>query len=172
MSLPTSPLHFFLPTSPFQLLPSNSPISLLRCHHTSTQPSRDGDDLRKPFRTSARVRPDSSANTTANSTFRESSEATRLRHMGCTAARAMQTRRQFCVHACHAASVAAVGSILNGCGDSNPAGPSGGSTPQLATATSTVASNQVSLTIDAASPLASVGSAAIVQNSLGSFLVA
>jgi cytochrome b6-f complex iron-sulfur subunit len=33
----------------------------------------------------------------------------------------MQTRRQFCVHACQAASVAAVGSILNGCGDSNPA---------------------------------------------------
>ena len=84
----------------------------------------------------------------------------------------MQTRRQFCVHACHAASVAAVGSILNGCGDSNPAGPSGGSVPQLATASSTVASNQVSLTIDSVSPLASVGSAALVQNSLGAFLVA
>jgi cytochrome b6-f complex iron-sulfur subunit len=92
--------------------------------------------------------------------------------MGCTAARTMQTRRQFCVHACQAASVAAVGSILNGCGDSNPAGPSDGSTPQLATASSTVASNQVSLTVDSASPLASVGSAALVQNSLGAFLVA
>ena len=33
-------------------------------------------------------------------------------------------------------------------------------------------SNQVSLTIDSASPLASVGSAALVQNSLGAFLVA
>jgi cytochrome b6-f complex iron-sulfur subunit len=92
--------------------------------------------------------------------------------MGCTAARTMQTRRQFCVHACQAASVAAVGSILNNCGDSNPASPSGGSTPQLPTAASTVASNQVSLTIDSASPLANVGSAALVQNSLGGFLVA
>jgi nitrite reductase/ring-hydroxylating ferredoxin subunit len=108
----------------------------------------------------------------ANSTFPESSNATRLRHIGCPTAGTMQTRRQFCVHACHAASVAAVGSILNGCGGSNPAGPSGGSVPQLATATSTVSSNQVSLTVDSASPLASVGSAALVQNSLGAFLVA
>ena len=92
--------------------------------------------------------------------------------MGCTTAGTMQTRRQFCVHACQAASVAAVGSILNGCGDSNPASPSGDSVPQLATATSTVTGNQVSLTIDSVSPLASVGSAALVQNSRGNFLVA
>jgi cytochrome b6-f complex iron-sulfur subunit len=95
------------------------------------------------------------------------------RHMSCTTRRTMHTRRVFCVHACQAASVAAIGSILNGCGgSSSPSSPSGGAVPQLPTANSTVSSNQVSLTIDSASPLASVGSAALVQNALGQFLVA
>jgi len=93
--------------------------------------------------------------------------------MSCTGPRTMQTRRNFCVHACQAASIAAIGSILNGCGNSSsPTSPSDGSAPQLPTVNSTVLSNQVSLTIDSASPLASVGSAALTQNSLGPFLVA
>jgi cytochrome b6-f complex iron-sulfur subunit len=46
------------------------------------------------------------------------------------------------------------------------------SAPQLAAAAATVAGRVVSITIDAASPLASAGSAAIVQTSSGTFLVA
>jgi nitrite reductase/ring-hydroxylating ferredoxin subunit len=79
------------------------------------------------------------------------------------------SRREFCAHACRAASVLALGSVA-ACGGS-PTSPSS-SAPPLATAAATVAGRVVSVTIDSASVLAAVGSAATVQTPLGTFLVA
>jgi Rieske Fe-S protein len=76
-----------------------------------------------------------------------------------------RTRREFCAEA---ASMLAAG-VLAGCGGS-PSSPSS-NTPQLTTMASTVSGRTISLTVDAASPLASVGSAVQVQTSLGTFLV-
>ena len=80
------------------------------------------------------------------------------------------TRREFCAHACQALSFAALGAIIQGCGGS-PTSPSG-SAPALSTATATLVNGALVLTIDAASPLSSVGSAALVESSSGRFLVA
>ena len=80
------------------------------------------------------------------------------------------TRRVFCLHACEAASLAALGSLLQGCGGS-PTSPNGASAPPLPTLTATVVNGVVSVTIAAGSALASVGGAALVQAPNGSFLV-
>ena len=72
-----------------------------------------------------------------------------------------------------------IASLVEGCGggggDSNPTTPGGGGggVPQLATITGTAANGVVSVNVDAASPLASVGGAALVRASAGpgSFLV-
>lgn len=80
------------------------------------------------------------------------------------------TRREFCAHACYA-SLAAAGVMVSGCGGS-PTSPSGGSAPPLPSVSGNVAGRTVSVTIDASSPLATVGNAALVQTSLGNFLVA
>ena len=83
------------------------------------------------------------------------------------------TRRGFCSQACHTASVIVLGSILQSCGGGNPAGPSGGgSAPQLASVNAQVAGGVATLTVDASSPLASVGSAALVRTSVRDLLVA
>lgn len=58
--------------------------------------------------------------------------------------------------------------MLPGCGGS-PTSPS--SAPALPTINASVANGVASLTIDAASPLATVGGAALVQTSSGGFLV-
>ncbi len=79
------------------------------------------------------------------------------------------TRREFCAYACQAASVLAVGAVA-GCGGS-PTSPST-SAPPLTSVTGSVAGRAISVTIDAASPLASVGAGATVQTSLGTFLLA
>jgi Rieske Fe-S protein len=69
-------------------------------------------------------------------------------------------------------SLAAIGSILQSCGGGgNPSGPSS-NVPSLSTVTGTASSGAVTVAIDAASPLANVGSAALVQSSVGVFLVA
>jgi cytochrome b6-f complex iron-sulfur subunit len=86
-----------------------------------------------------------------------------------------QTRREFCTHACQAVSLTAfagaLGTILQGCGGSgNPAGP--GSVQALPLINGTFANGSVTITIDAASPLAAVGSAALVQTGGGFLLVA
>ena len=84
------------------------------------------------------------------------------------------SRREFCVHAVTFVTVA---SLIEGCGgggDSNPTTPGGGGgAPQLTTLSGTVANGVVSVNVDAASPLASVGGAALVRASAGpgSFLV-
>jgi len=85
-----------------------------------------------------------------------------------------QSRRQFCVHACQALSLVTVGAVLEACGGSSgsPTAPSGLSAQALPVLNANVSGSTVSLTIDASSPLSAVGSAALVQSSAGSFLVA
>ena len=80
----------------------------------------------------------------------------------------LHTRREFCAHACQAASVLALGAVA-GCGDSGTS-PSSTSTPPLTSAAATVTGRVLSVTI-AGSALANVGSAASVQTSLGTVLV-
>jgi cytochrome b6-f complex iron-sulfur subunit len=77
------------------------------------------------------------------------------------------SRREFCVHAVTFVTVA---SLIEGCGSGggNPTTPGGGgSTPPLATIGGSAANGVVSVTVDAASPLASVGGAALVRASAG-----
>ena len=80
-----------------------------------------------------------------------------------------QTRRDFCVQACRAVSLITVGAVMQSCG--SPTSPSGTSAPQLPTIGGSASGGTVTATIDAASPLASIGSAALVQSSAGNFLV-
>jgi cytochrome b6-f complex iron-sulfur subunit len=86
------------------------------------------------------------------------------------------TRREFCVHSLETASLAAVATALTGCGGSNPAGPSGpsggGGTQGLPTINASIGNNTITLNIDGSSPLSAVGSAALVNASSQSFLVA
>ena len=84
----------------------------------------------------------------------------------------VSNRREFCQHACQAASLAALGLLLPGCGGS-PTSPSGGggNVPSLPTLNSTITAGAFTLTIDGASPLNSVGSAALVNASGRAFLV-
>ncbi len=79
------------------------------------------------------------------------------------------TRREFCAHACQAASTLAIGVLATACGGGSPTAPSA---PQLTSVPATVAGRVVSIVVDSASVLATVGAAAIAQTSLGAFLVA
>lgn len=81
-----------------------------------------------------------------------------------------QTRREFCVHTCQAVSLLGLGALIEGCGGS-PTSPTG-SVPSLPVLNGTVMNGAIALTIDAGSPLASVGNAALLQTSSGNFLVA
>ena len=78
------------------------------------------------------------------------------------------TRREFCAYACRGASLLAAGAFT-ACGGSLTSPSS--ATP-LSAVSGTVSGRTVSVTIDPAGALASVGSAAILQTSLGTFLVA
>jgi Rieske Fe-S protein len=89
------------------------------------------------------------------------------------------TRREFCTHACQAASLAAAGALWTGCGgggdSGNPAGPSGPNPPAapgtaLTAVSSSVAGRTVSITL-AGTSLANVGGVATTGNSLGTFLI-
>jgi len=79
-----------------------------------------------------------------------------------------QSRREFCVHACQAASLVAASAVLQAC-SGNSTSPSG-ATP-LPTINAGAAGGALTVTIDAASPLAAVGSAALVQSTAGNVLV-
>jgi cytochrome b6-f complex iron-sulfur subunit len=80
-----------------------------------------------------------------------------------------RTRRSFCSQAATLAIFGgALGAILEGCG--SPTSPS--DVPSLPTANGTRVSGGITLTIDPSSPLSAVGSAALVQTSIGDFLVA
>ena len=78
-------------------------------------------------------------------------------------------RRLFCVQACQAASLAAIGALLPACGG-NPSSPSS-SAPALPTVSGSAAGGAVTVNVDASSPLATVGGAALVQSGAGNFLV-
>lgn len=82
------------------------------------------------------------------------------------------SRREFFVQSTQMMSLAAVATALTGCGGSpsSPGGVSG--LPALPTLSATIISNTFTLTIDGGSPLAAVGSAALVTASGRSFLVA
>jgi cytochrome b6-f complex iron-sulfur subunit len=81
----------------------------------------------------------------------------------------LPTRREFCSYACQAASLAAAGSLA-AC--SSPTSPSGSSSaPKLTAISGSVSGRTVSVTVDAASGLTSVGSAVMVNSSRGTFLV-
>jgi cytochrome b6-f complex iron-sulfur subunit len=84
----------------------------------------------------------------------------------------LQTRRRFCIQACETASLMALGgvlgTILEGCSSNDPVS----SAPDLPTIQAAVVSGSITLTIDASSPLATVGNAALVQYGSGSMLVA
>jgi len=81
------------------------------------------------------------------------------------------TRREFCVHSFQTVSLAAMATAITGCGgsSSSPTGPTG--LPSLATINATIVNSTITLTIDASSPLAAVGSAALVNASGRPFLV-
>ena len=82
------------------------------------------------------------------------------------------SRRAFCQQACHAASLAALGILLPGCGGSSTSPSGGANVPQLPQLTSTITGGAFMLTIDGASPLNTVGNAALVNASGRGFLVA
>ncbi len=83
------------------------------------------------------------------------------------------SRREFCQQVCQAASVAALGVLLPGCGGGgNPVGPSGGSFTALPVISSAISNGTITLNIDSASPLNAVGGAALVSASGRAFLVA
>jgi Rieske Fe-S protein len=82
------------------------------------------------------------------------------------------SRRAFCVTTCQAASLAALGGILGtllqACTQTNnPA-----DVPSMPTINSTVSNGTIAITTASGSPIASVGSAAIVQYGSGSLLIA
>jgi Rieske Fe-S protein len=83
------------------------------------------------------------------------------------------SRREFCTQACRAIGLAAVGgtltTALQGC--AGVASGSAVSAPALPVLAATAASGGITLAVDASSPLATVGGAALVQSSRGSFLV-
>lgn len=83
------------------------------------------------------------------------------------------SRRAFCGQACQAVSLAAAATLLGtACGGGGPTSPSGSVTaPPLASVNGSVNGRTVSITIEAGSPLASTGTAAIVRTSIGAFLV-
>lgn len=84
------------------------------------------------------------------------------------------TRREFCATACRGTSVAALAgalsAMLEGCG-TNPAGPESSANP-LPVVTGDTARNAITLSVGAGSPLAAAGGMALVQTSIGDFLVA
>lgn len=83
-----------------------------------------------------------------------------------------QTRREFCRHACEAGTLIALGAalapLLSACKDDSVSADA----PALPTIPAAVSGNTITLTVNATSPLAAVGSAALVQYSSGALLVA
>ena len=87
----------------------------------------------------------------------------------------MNSRRQFCAEACHAAILASTLGPLAACGggggsSTSPSGTIPG--PALNRLTATQSGNQVTLNIDASSPLANVGGAALVTAGSTQLLIA
>jgi len=84
-----------------------------------------------------------------------------------------QTRREFCAHAGQLALAGSLGTLLQACGGGGASsGTLPSDVPALPNIAGTTANGVVSVNVDAGSPLAAVGSAALVQSSSGLFLVA
>src|SRR5262245_6213784 len=81
----------------------------------------------------------------------------------------LPTRREFCVRTCQAVALLTLGAIAPACGGSSTS-PS--SAPPLPSVSGTLVNRTLTITVDAASPLATVGGAATVTVSTGSYLVA
>lgn len=81
----------------------------------------------------------------------------------------LATRREFCLRTCQAVSLLTLGTMAPACGGSTTS-PS--SAPALPAVTGTLAGRTLTITVDAASPLAAVGGAATVTVSTGTYLVA
>lgn len=81
----------------------------------------------------------------------------------------LKSRREFCAFACQAASAVAAGTLLTGCGSSSTS-PSGADAPQLTSVSAAVSGPTVTLAIAAGSALATVGGAAVISSSIGTFL--
>lgn len=79
-------------------------------------------------------------------------------------------RRAFCMTACQALTLATAGAALAACGG-NPGGPSSTSVTALPTVAGTLTGGATTVSVDTGTPLANIGSAALVQSSAGSFLV-
>jgi cytochrome b6-f complex iron-sulfur subunit len=79
------------------------------------------------------------------------------------------TRRSFCTQACCAASLALLPPVLAGC--NSPTAPSLEDHP-IPSVNAAIVNSALVVTIDATSPLATTGSAALIENGLGKFLVA
>ena len=77
-------------------------------------------------------------------------------------------RRQFCTHACQALSATTLASLVGACGDS-PTSPSNTST--VPTVAGSLNGAQLTVPVDAASPLATVGGAGFVQTGGRVFLL-
>lgn len=83
-----------------------------------------------------------------------------------------QTRRQFFTSSSEVASAAAVIAFLQGCGGGGSPSGSSPSVPALPTIAATIANSTITLSIDASSPLAAVGGAALILTANARFLVA
>jgi Rieske Fe-S protein len=85
-----------------------------------------------------------------------------------------QSRREFCTGACQVLSIAALGgavaATLESCGGAGLTSANGA--PALPIISGIASGTTLSLQVDATSPLASVGSAALVQTARGTYLVA
>ena len=81
---------------------------------------------------------------------------------------ARPSRREFCVHACQAASLVAASALFPAC-SGNSTSPSGAAS--LATINASSIAGGLTVAIDASSPLAAVGSAALVQGGGSNVLV-
>lgn len=84
-------------------------------------------------------------------------------------AASVPTRREFCLRTCQAVSVIALGAAVPACGGSSTS-PS--SAPALPSVSGALAGRTLTIAIDAASPLATVGGAATVTAATGTYLVA
>jgi cytochrome b6-f complex iron-sulfur subunit len=84
----------------------------------------------------------------------------------------LPSRRDFCTTACQALTLLTVGAVAQGCGGGGGGSPSGPSAaPPLRSIAGTATGSNVQVTIDAASPLATVGGVATVQAGGRGFLV-
>jgi cytochrome b6-f complex iron-sulfur subunit len=82
----------------------------------------------------------------------------------------VHTRREFCVRTCQAVSLLTLGAVVPACGGGSTSPSS--SAPALPAVAGSLTSRTLTINIAAGSPLATVGGAAMVTVSTGTYLVA